>query len=215
MLRERLEREGLLAPLREQEQDSAETDTGGRASLSPVLTGHVSSLLPLLTGHVSYRSASWSNGANSPHYTPDVRARPAPAAAFLRPGSPHGRHRSLHAPAERGMHDAAPETCPVSTEGGTRRVHLVREGGGRGGGGGASSLWAAARPAVPPRRGRAGGRLDCALARCGGVPPPPPRTKWDTPRPSPRTNRTRCGGAGGGRPGAADALCAAHDEAAA
>ena len=47
---------------------------------------------------------------------------------------------------------AADEKCPVSTEGGTRRVQLVREKGGGGGGGGAapaaprSQGWGAATP---------------------------------------------------------------------
>jgi len=58
--------------------------------------------------------------------------------------------------------EAMLETCPVSTEGGTRRVQLVREGGGRG----------ARHPPCSPHRpghpGRAGGAQRAAR-------PPPPR----------------------------------------
>ena len=59
------------------------------------------------------------------------------------PGSPRapsaeGRRRISLPPAVLRFPPAraAPTTCPVSTEGGTRRVQLVREEGGRGGGGG-------------------------------------------------------------------------------
>jgi hypothetical protein len=51
------------------------------------------------------------------------------------------------------------ETCPDSTEGGTRRVQLVREGGGGGRPNG--------RPRGPPSAGAA------PLAPRGGCPPPP------------------------------------------
>ena len=46
------------------------------------------------------------------------------------------------------------ETCPISTEGWTRRVHFVREGGGGGGGGGGGRL----RAPAPAARRWAGGR---------------------------------------------------------
>jgi hypothetical protein len=59
----------------------------------------------------------------------------------------------------RGLDDLR-ETCPVSTEGGTRRVQLVREGGGRGG----------QRPRVGAgRTSQAGGRARGGLWGAGGT----------------------------------------------
>ena len=78
------------------------------------------------------------------------------------------------------------ETCPISTEGWTRRVHFVREGGGGGGGGLAGAGWSRAPRAsgleraaggTAVRRGRGGGwqsgRGACAAVQ-GSEPSTPP-----------------------------------------
>ena len=63
-------------------------------------------------------------------------AGPASSGSASGSDAPSGSHRSDI----RAVSDRIVLTCdpapPVSTEGGTRRVQLVREGGGRGGGGG-------------------------------------------------------------------------------
>jgi hypothetical protein len=72
------------------------------------------------------------------------------------------------------------ETCPVSTEGGTRRVQLVREGGGRGVGrrpraaGGAAAAAAARHPRRARRSQRGGSPVRRGAVRSA---PPAPRSR--------------------------------------
>ena len=54
------------------------------------------------------------------------KTRGVPALRWVRPAPPFPHKRSVL------CYEAPAETCPISTEGGTRRVHFVREGGGGG-----------------------------------------------------------------------------------
>ena len=59
------------------------------------------------------------------------------AAPLLQRSCRHGVHPALSSPSALSQHllsTLEAETCPINTEGGTRRVQLVREGGGGGGG---------------------------------------------------------------------------------
>ena len=50
------------------------------------------------------------------------KTRGVPALRWVRPAPPFPHKRSVL------CYEAPAETCPISTEGGTRRVHFVREG---------------------------------------------------------------------------------------
>jgi hypothetical protein len=116
----------------------------------------------------------------------DATASSCPPAPPRAPGCPseplYARRRRRPACAR------IDETCPISTEGGTRRVQLVREGGGRGG---------ETNERRRRRRREVHGaaprvlRDDPRPARVPGAPPHLPRTKRTRRVPPPRTNRTR------------------------
>ena len=70
---------------------------------------------------------------NRQNVTVRILSRSRPAAAQQHPAVPPlSRPSGTWAPLAISTPTARSKTCPVSTEGGTRRVHLVREGGGRG-----------------------------------------------------------------------------------
>ena len=98
-----------------------------------------------------------SRAAAAQHATPPRAPRPMV----------HGAHTRGVAPRARG----GQETCPVSTDGGARRVQSVREGGGGGASGATNSTPAPQHDGWAPLMGRErGGR------RCGeGSPRPPTR----------------------------------------
>jgi len=96
-----------------------------------------------------------------------LRAQPGPAASrpldYLQSYIRHHTYRRTHPPPSRRAPArtriwsicAVSETCPVSTEGGTRHVQLVREGGGKGRRSARRRRPArAASPTAAPRRGR-------------------------------------------------------------
>jgi hypothetical protein len=89
--------------------------------------------------------------------------RAAPGAWRLR-----RRARSWRMPDDASsLRPAASETCPISTEGWTRRVHFVREGGGR------TTL-----AACGLRQARRGARTSGRVAVAAQAPPPFPCTNW-------------------------------------
>jgi hypothetical protein len=85
--------------------------------------------LPLCALCRRLRTSCWSSSTWTTQWW--AISSPYRTATTSRPTCP-GRtgQRCVRPASERQMRGAARETCPVSTEGGTRRVQLVREGGG-------------------------------------------------------------------------------------
>jgi hypothetical protein len=77
-------------------------------------------------------SSSESGPASDPVAWASHPPAPAPAAPDAAGSAPPGDRPETESPRLPPQRRASDETCPVSTEGGTRRVQLVREGGGRG-----------------------------------------------------------------------------------
>jgi len=101
-----------------------------------------------------------------------VRANPGAVARAMRPGEG----------------SEGDETCPVSTEGWTRRVHFVRKGGG-----GGSALAAERAARAPPRRLTRGGWGRIAGTPAGARDPRDPRRRRERASCRRRRERASCG----------------------